>query len=231
MYFYSSRLGKPFIALASLVLILSSAAPCLGERRPPPVSSAPPWTLLQQSDDAKSGYVLHRRETAGSSAATFRLEAIVDSPADLVAVAAAKNLVDPEHRQANTEKTILRNDAEAIVIYSHIHIDAPFVSDRDVISRVERSYDPESQTHRFDWKAIDEGPPKKEGVIRLERSEGYWTFSPEAEGTTRAVYVSHTETAGFVPGWLVNSQMAKTMVEGIEGLRRAVDREQQRESR
>ncbi len=231
MFFDSLPPSRPFIALASLLLILFSAAPCLGETRLPPVSSAPPWTLLQQSDDAKSGYVLHRRKTAGSAAATFRLEAIVDSPPDLVAVVAAKNLVDPSYRQANTDKTILRNDAEAIVIYSYIHIDTPFVSDRDVISRVERSYDPDSRTHRLDWKAIDEGPPKKEGVIRLERSEGHWTFSPEAEGTTRAVYVSHTETAGFVPGWLVNSRMAKTMVEGIEGLRRAVDRDQQRESR
>ena len=168
---------------------------------------------------------MHRRKTAGSDVSTFRLEAIIDSTPERVAVAAAQNIVDPEYGPANTDKTILRNDADAIVVYSYIHINAPFVSDRDIVSKVERTYDPDSRTHRLEWKAIDEGPPKREGVVRLNRSEGSWTFSPEASGTTRAVYTSSTAIDGYIPGWLVDSQMSKTMLDGIEGLRRAVDHE------
>ncbi len=193
----------------------------------PDVSARPPWTLLSRNDDAEGGYVLQKRKLDGSDFSTFRLEAILDSPPDLVALVAAKNLADPDYHEENTDKKVLRNDAEAIIVYSYIHITAPFVSDRDVISRIERSYDPETRIHRLSWKAIDEGPPKKKGVVRLDHSEGSWTFSPEAEGKTRAVYVSHTEIAGYVPAWIVNATMSKTMVQGIKSLRKAVHRERQ----
>lgn len=207
------------------LLILFAASTSFSEDLPQ-VGSRPPWTLLSQSEEPGSGYMLYQRDTAESEASTFRLEAIVDSTPDLVAAAAAKSIVDPEYSQANTDKRVLRDDDETIVVYNYIHILAPFVSDRDVISRIERSYDPASQSHRLVWQAIDEGdPPKRDGVIRLERSEGSWTFSPEADGTTRAVYVSHTEIAGYLPAWIVDRQMSKTMVEGIENLRLAVERE------
>jgi hypothetical protein len=219
-----SLAANGFLAFAFLLSILLSATPCPAESLPE-VSSRPPWTLLSESDDARNGYVLYQRKNDDSAASTFRLEAIVDSPPNLVAVAAARNIVDPDYGPANTEKTILLNDGDVIVIYNYIRIDTPFVSDRDIVSRVERTYDPNSRTHRLQWRATDEGPPKKEGVIRLEHSEGSWTFSPEPDGTTRAVYISQTEIAGYLPAWLVDSRMSKTMVDGIEGLRRAVDHE------
>jgi hypothetical protein len=65
----------------------------------------------------------------------------------------------------------------------------------------------------------DEGPPPKEGVIRVEKSDGAWHFEPLAGGRTRVTYESHTEIAGSIPAWLVNSLMNQTVVEGFEGLR------------
>lgn len=219
-----------FASLCWLAFVFPNAAPVLSEDLPD-VSARPPWTLITQTDDLQSGYVLYQRNTIDSDAATYRLEAIVDSAPDLVALAVASYIVDPAYSQANTDKTILRNDEDVIVVYSYIHIDAPFVSDRDVISRIERSHDPATKVYRLAWRVIDEGgPAKKDGVIRLERSDGSWTFSPNDDGTTRAVYESHTEIAGFLPTWLVNAQMTQTMLEGIEGLRKAVDRQRQGES-
>lgn len=213
---------------AIALLVLFMAVPCTGTGEDlPAVGARPPWTLLSQNEDAETGYRVEERKLAGSDYSTFRLEAVLDARPELVAGVAAKNLVDPDYHQKNTQKTILRNDAEAIVIYSYIHINAPFVSDRDVISQVERSYDPATEIHRLSWQAIDEGPPKKDGVVRLEHSEGSWTFSPEAGGKTRAVYLSYTEIAGYVPGWIVNARMNKSMVQGINDLRKAVDRERQ----
>jgi hypothetical protein len=36
------------------------------------------------------------------------------------------------------------------------------------------------------------------------------------------VYVSHTEIAGSIPAWVINSVMSDTMVQGIEGLRKSL---------
>jgi len=195
----------------------------------PEVSARPPWTLLSRNDEAGADYVIERRKVAGSDFSTFRLEATLDSPPDLVARVAVRNVSDPDYHQDNTDKTILRDDSEALIVYSYIHINTPFVSDRDVISKIDRSYDAETQVHQLRWEAIEEGPPKKDGVIRLERSEGSWTFSPEAGGKTRAVYESYTETVGYLPAWIVNSAMSKTMLEGLESLRTAVREEAQGE--
>jgi hypothetical protein len=216
----SNRIQHALFAVAPLVFLLGTI-PCAAENLPE-VSARPPWTLLDESEDAETGYVLHQRKSPDSNVATFRLEATVDSSPEDVAVAATKYMADPENRPANTDKVVLRNDEEAIVVYSYIHIDAPFVSDRDVISRIERSYDPDSRTHRLAWRAVDEGPPKKKGVIRLELSEGSWTFAPGDQGKTRAIYINRTDSAGYLPAWLVHSQMSKTMVDGINGLRRVL---------
>lgn len=228
-----------FLALFLGALVThAESKPCLDAQEPacaregkratpdlPEVGARPPWTLLSRSDDPGAGYVIEKRKVAGSDFPTFRLEAILDSPPDVVARVAVKNLSDPDYHQDNTEKAILRDDSEGLVVYSYIYINTPFVSDRDIISKIDRSYDLETQVHRLSWKAIDEGPPKKDGVIRLDRSEGSWTFSPEAGGKTRAVYESYTEIAGYIPAWIVNSTMSKTMVQGIEDLRTAVRKE------
>ncbi len=205
-------------------LVFLFAIPGAGESLPD-VAARAPWTLLSRNDDASSGYLVQKRVLTGAKFSTYRLEAVVDSPPDIVARVAARNLVDPDYHQKNTDKTILRNDSDAIVVYSYIHVNVPFVSDRDVISRVESSYDIRSRTHRVSWKTSEEGPPRKKGVVRVEHSQGSWTFSPTDEGKTRAVYLSETEIAGYMPGWFVDSTMEKSIVQGIQSLREAVERE------
>jgi hypothetical protein len=135
--------------------------------------------------------------------------------------------VDPEERQSNTEKSILRDDDELILVYSYISL--PLVSDRDVTTESERSHDPETGSYRLAWRASDKGPPPKRGVVRLPRSDGSWTFAPLQGDRTFAVYESHAEIGGAMPAWLVNSMMTDTMVQGIVGLRRWVKRVEARE--
>jgi len=188
----------------------------------PDVAAQVPWTLSVRNESPGGEYVVYTRKPPGSKFSTYRLEAVLDSPAEEVARVAHENLSDPEFRPKNTVKTILRNDSEATLVHSHIIINAPFISDRDVISRVERSYDPETHAHTVSWKATNEGPPPKDGIVRLTRSDGFWRFTPTPEGSTLAVYVSYTELAGSIPAWVINSVMRDTMAQGIEGLRKSV---------
>lgn len=188
----------------------------------PQVAAQVPWELHERNEDAGTEYVVYTRKPPGSDFSAYRIEAVLDSPIDEVAKAARRNLADPEFRPKNTIKTVLQNDDEAMLVHSHIKINAPFISDRDVISRIERSYDPTTRTHLLRWSATNEGPPPKDGVIRLDRSDGYWRFAPASKGKTLAVYMSHTEIAGSIPAWVVNSIMSDTMVQGIEGLRQSL---------
>jgi hypothetical protein len=210
--------GSALLLLLSVAWTSSSAAEGL-----PDVGARVQWTLHDENDDAQTGYTLYKRKPHGSDYDAYRLEAIVDSAPAIVAEAARSNLADPEKSQKGMDKKVIRNDDNGIVVYSYIHINAPFVSDRDIVSHIDRSYDAATDTFTLAWHATDEGPPPIEGVTRVGRSEGSWTFSPESEGRTRAVYISHTEVTGFVPAWFINATMSSTMVEGLRGLRESVE--------
>lgn len=218
------RLDKIALSCCGVcILLILGVASSGGAESLPEVSARPPWLLHDQNQDSETGYALYKRKPIGSDYDAFRLEAIIDSPPGVVAAAAAVNISDPDESQKNLEKKILRDDENGMIVYSYIHIRAPFVADRDVISHVNRSYDAATDTHKISWRATDEGPAPIKGVTRVDRSEGSWTFSPEAGGKTRAVYVSHTEVDGFVPVWIINATMRNTMVQGLKGLRESVD--------
>ena len=221
---YSMRLNKYALSCCGVcILLVLGFASTGGAEGLPEVSARPPWMLHDQNRDSETGYALYKRKPVGSDYDAFRLEAIIDSPPEVVAAAAAGNISDPERSQKNMDKKILRDDENGMIVYSYIHINAPFVADRDVISQIDRSYDAATDTHMISWRATDEGPAPIDGVTRVSRSEGSWTFSPEAGGKTRAVYVSHTEVDGFVPVWIINATMRRTMVQGLKGLRESVD--------
>jgi hypothetical protein len=185
----------------------------------PDVAAHAPWTLHERSEDPENGWVLYRREVRGSEFAAFRLEAEISSEPAIVAAAAHQNLTDPDVRRKNMTKTVLRDDARETIIYSYI--DMPLVSDRDVTTRTVWSRDPGRDRYLMEWQASEEGPAPKKGVVRLRTSSGSWLFTPVAGGT-RAVYESHTDIGGVLPGWLVNGMMLDTVVDGIVNLRARV---------
>jgi len=207
--------------VAGMLLLSAGLAERAAADTAPDVSATPEWRLHDQSDDPAAGYVVYKRKPPGSDYHAYRLEAVLDAPPAVVAAAARANIADPAAAQSNMKKTVLHDDGEVVVVYTYI--DLPLVSDRDVTTRARRSFDPQTGTYRVEWRATDEGPTPRKGVVRLEQSSGFWAFAPLEGGRTRATYESHTEIAGSIPIWLVNSIMTDTVVDGIMRLRARVD--------
>ena len=203
--------------LAGVLLLLVGPPGGSAAEGVPGIAAQPEWRLHDRNDDPEDGYVVYKRKPQGSDYDAYRLEAVIDAPPAVVVTALIANIADPAAAQPNMEKTIVRDDGDVVVVYSYI--DLPLVSDRDVTTRAQRSFDPQTGTYRIEWKATDEGPAPKPGVVRLEQSTGSWTFAPLEGGRTRAVYESHTEIAGSIPIWLVNSLVTGTVVDGIVSLR------------
>jgi len=204
-----------------LVLLWAGGAEAAAAEAPSAVSAQPDWQIHDRNDEPDSGYVVYRRKPAGSDYYAYRLEAVIDAPPAVVAAAGRANIADPSAAQENMTKTLLSDDGDVVVVYTYI--DLPMISDRDVTTRAERSFDPQTGSYRVEWAATDEGPPPKKGVVRLHQSTGFWLFAPLEGGRTRATYESHTEIAGSIPVWLVNSMMTDTVVDGIVRLRARVD--------
>jgi len=208
-------------AARAAAAITSLAAPAAAEL--PEVSAHGPWVLTGERDAPGAGYRMYEREVPGSDFAAYRLEATIDAPPRAVAAAAQRNLSDPDVAQKYTTKTVLRDDPDATVVYSYI--DIPIVSDRDVVTHTVRSFDPDTGSHRLEWRASEEGPAPRPGVVRLRESRGSWEFAPLPDGRTRAVYESHTDIGGSIPAWLLERLMSDTVVDGYESLRVRVERD------
>jgi len=186
------------------------------------------WQLLDRIDASRIGDLVYTCRPSHSDYDAYRLEAVIDAPPAVVAAAARAEMADPESAPARTEKTVLRDDGDELVVYTYAHL--PLVSNRDVTNRVRPSFDAQTGIRRLEWHATDEeGPVPKKGVVRIEKSSGSWTFMPSDRGGTRVIYESHSDLAGFVPAWLINSLMTEAVVDNLARLRARVERVRKRE--
>jgi hypothetical protein len=228
---WAARGARKRSVATGAILVCAALAASLpaGADELPEVGARPPqWSLHDRRDDPAGGYAVYRQELPGSEIPAYRLEAVIDAPPAVVAAAAARTAADPEAREANMEKTVLRDDGDTIVVYSYVHL--PVVADRDVITRAELSRDPATGVHRMRWAVSDEGPPPKPGVVRLARSSGAWEFSPIDGGRTRVVYENHTDLGGSIPAWIIEPMMDDTVVQNFVRLRERVERERRMQS-
>jgi hypothetical protein len=187
------------------------------------------WQLLDRVDPPASGYLLYKCRPSGSDYDAYRLEAEINAPAAMVASAARANMADPAAAPARATKKVVRDEGNALVVY--MIADLPLVADRDVVTRGHGSFDAKSGVHRLEWQATDEeGPAPKDGVVRIKKSDGSWTFTPLDRERTRAIYESHSELGGSVPAWIVNSLMTEAVVDNAARLRARVERVRHKES-
>jgi len=216
------------LALGLFTAAPFSVAPARAEDPPHESARPPAWTLRKSDDDPLSGYSIYTARRPGSDFEAYQLEATIDASPEEVAAAALRNVVGAAPEDSNMKRTVLRRDGNVVV--THTLIDVPLVADRDIVTRVETSHEPSSDIYRLEWSAIDsETPPRTDGVKRIERSSGAWTFAPAGPGSTRAIYESHTEIDGPMPAWLLNRMMTSTIIDQIVDLRRRV-RERPRSS-
>jgi hypothetical protein len=150
------------------------------------------------------GHTLYRRQLPGSRVAAFRLEGSVDVPIARVLEARQAGEDAPASDDDGPQRRLLRREGDVILTYTFMPL--PLLADRDLVLRQEHSQDPATGIHRFVWHTIEgEGPPPPEGVVRIQRSEGMWEFTPQGDARTRLVLESLTDVGGSLPAWVVNS--------------------------
>jgi START domain-containing protein len=161
------------------------------------------WQRVEevQGDGA---HTLYRRQLPDSRVAAFRLEGQVDAPIARVLDAQRAGEKPRRADDGGPRRQLLRRDGDTTITYTYMPV--PLLADRDLVLRQEHSVDPATGTHRFVWHTIEgEGPPPPKGVVRIQRSEGMWEFTPQGDSHTRLVLESLTDAGGSLPAWVVNS--------------------------
>ena len=179
------------------------------------------WTLYERDDSANGGYALYRRQAPGEAFSTWRLEAELAAPPELVGRVTLADLVEGRRVPADRRQRVLRREGD--VFWIHTEIAVPVVADRDVVLRMERKRDPATGALRIEWRADPQaGPAPAKGVVRMVVSQGFWEFTPAARGRTHARYESYSEPGGPFPAWLVDSMSSGRVLEGLQDLRAAL---------
>lgn len=209
---FSKSLGGVAVGFLALGLVAASAA-----------ASAPGggWALVLRSPDAGRPFVLYSRARSGSNYDEYRLEVPVEAEPETVVAALESNLFDPTTYPGSFERRVLRSGDGVYVSYDYMHV--PLLSDRDVVLRTEVGRDPATGHPQIRWYATDrEGPAPREGVVRVERSEGRWIVVPDGQGGSVAIYQAHMDLGGSLPAALVDSQMPRSIAQQAIALHRRV---------
>ena len=83
------------------------------------------------------------------------------------------------------------------------------VLDRDNITRSIFSK-PTSKSVKVTMTSLPDYIPKRDNIVRVPRTKGYWLFEDQGNGFIKVVQQSVADLGGSVPDWIVNS----TIVEG-----------------
>ena len=111
-----------------------------------------------------------------------------------------------------TEK-VTQTDIDQI---HYLHLDAPWpVTDRDATFHLTYEYQPETESVFIQADIINEKYPEQDGLIRLTKGIGTWTFT-KAGDKTDLVYRFNGEPGGSIPDWLANSVVEDNPLEMLQ---------------
>jgi hypothetical protein len=165
-----------------------------------------------------AAHTLYRRQLPDSRVAEFRLEGSIDAPiARVLEARSAGEKAGPKQGSDGPRRELIRRDGDVTVTYTYVPV--PLLADRDLVLLQTHSQDPATGVHRFVWHTVEgEGPPPPAGVVRIQRSEGMWEFTPEGDARTRLVLESLSDAGGSLPAWVVNSFYPRELRREWDGL-------------
>lgn len=181
------------------------------------------WELVdEKQDQAGNSYVIYRRDKPGSALQEYKLVTVFDAPVKQVVEAVRAMATDPAYvMKGATRRMVAHPEPDTYYMYSRHS--APMVSDRDITAKLTLTFEPTTQSYRWQWVAVsDKGPPPQDGVVRIQSSRSSWVLSPAEKHKTLGEYQSHSDPGGSIPAWVANRAMTSTLEEMHATLRRII---------
>jgi len=152
----------------------------------------------------KNGVQVYLRDTAGSEYKSFKgtmkIQASLSEIVDIL-----KKVEDYRQWFAFTKTSkLLKKEDNIQFVYIETSFPWPY-KNRDMVYQMEFETI-NITTTRILLKGISGYIPKKKGILRMKKSEGYLLLNSKGS-TTEITYVFHSEPEGNIPVWLVNKSV------------------------
>jgi hypothetical protein len=205
---------KPCPSVCALVLfatlLLPAAAHCTG------------WESTSKNPDDR--LEVFEREVPGSPIKELKGVGEIDAPPR-----ACWNVIRDYNGYAGfmpyvKKSEVLKVHAATTYVYSVIDPNLPFISMRDYTIKIDDTSEPALNRYSTRWTiANDKGPSREATVIRIERNEGSWEFTPLGDGRrTLATYIVHADPGGQLPAWASAWANLRAIPGVFSAVRRAV---------
>ena len=195
---YGPLVSRIFLVAALIASVSASAA-----------GSDNGWSILRE----RAGVTLEKRSVDNSRYYEYRVRA--HSPAaPQSALDRIWSGISNEYPPTVKHRTVVRRDADEIVVYDQIH--AAVVSDRDVTIRIRRSGDAARGFDIAFESTAELGPPPAAGYVRLTVVRGAWHIEPAPEGGSNIAYRCYSEPGGAIPAFLVRGAQQDSTLDEFE---------------
>ncbi len=180
-----------------------------------------PWKLAQD----KNGIQIYTRPIEGNDLIEFKgITLIETSITSLLALIRDVEATPQWVANCTTSKVLERiNDHETVTLSFS---DAPWpVMDREAVVHNVITIDPNTSVVTVRQTGKPDYIEAKEKVIRVQRLEGFWQFTPKQEGQVEVVYQLLSDPSGDLPAWLVNSSIISQPYETLRDMKKIVQQD------
>jgi len=174
------------------------------------------WTLARRSD----GISVYTRRVEDSPLKAFKGDVVIGTGVDRVVAMLADPGSFPKWLPDAVECRELKRTETERYVYVETHAPWP-VSNRDGVYHFTFARERDAATVRVE--ALPDFIPRRDGRVRIPKSDGYWRIEPDANGA-RVSYEIHADPGGWVPAWLANLTVVKMPYETLANLRRELSR-------
>ena len=105
----------------------------------------------------------------------------------------------------HTKSCVLIRQVSPSELYYYSEVSLPWpAANRDFVAHLTVSQNPVTKVVVIDGPAVPGLVPAKEGIIRINNSNGKWTITPSGYDQIKVEYTLHVEPGGSIPTWMVN---------------------------
>ena len=200
--------------LAGLGLLLIITIPVLWGSE----TQEPPWTLAKD----EQGIQVYTRKIEGIDIIEFKgITRIKSSMAGLLALIRDIEATPQWVANCTESKVLKRINANETYTYSFSKAPWP-VKDRDAVVHNVISLDQETSVITVRQTGKPDFIEAKEKVIRVQRLEGFWQFTPKEEGQIEVLYQLLSDPGGAIPAWLINASMVSQPYDTLRAMKKIV---------
>lgn len=175
------------------------------------------WELKKN----ESGIKIYTRHIENSNFKEFKGEMIIAGKI-LKIIKVFKNVDRYKEWVADIRKVeLLSNDENNIYYYAETIVPWP-LDNRDMVYHLYFINKSETETE-VTITGISDYVPVKKGIVRVEKAIGFWMVTKLKENKIKITYQLHVKPGGVIPAWLANSKTIDMPYNTLNGLRKILD--------